>query len=73
MEGPNQNPVVEVALTASMEGVEPTVGAWQHYTFDLDALNFDLSAVKLVMVFPTWGTGNNAVVWLDNVGFLSAP
>ena len=60
------------ALTTSAEGVAPTVGVWQHYTFDLDTLvglGFNLASMKLVMVFPTWGTGDGAVVRLDNVMF----
>jgi len=76
LEGPNATPAVELSLTASVEGVQPTVGGWQHYTFDVDTLvgmGFDFSATKLVMIFPTWGTGNGAVVWLDNVRFLPAP
>jgi beta-glucanase (GH16 family) len=73
LEGPSATPALEVSLTASVEGVQPTVGGWQHYTFNLDDLGFPLDAVKLVMVFPTWGTGNGAVVWIDNVQFLPPP
>ncbi len=73
-EGPNQSAAVELPLTASAEGVEPPVGAWQHYTFSVDTLvgqGFNLDALKLVMVFPTWSTGNGAVVQLDNVMFVA--
>jgi len=76
LEGPSATPATEVSLTASAEGVQPPVGMWQHYTFDVDTLimmGFDFSITKLVMVFPTWGTGNGAVVWLDNVKFVPAP
>ncbi|MGI9237405.1 MAG: family 16 glycosylhydrolase [Woeseiaceae bacterium] len=75
-EGPGQSAVVELPITASSEGVEPPVGAWQHYTFDLDTMvsnGFSLDATKLVMIFPTWSTGDGAVVQLDNVMFVPAP
>jgi hypothetical protein len=49
------------------------LGAWQHYTFNLDDLGFALDAVKIVMIFPTWGTGDGAVVWYDNVRFIKPP
>ena len=74
MEGPEAAIAVEKSLTESLEGVEPTVGAWQHYTFNLDDLAaVPLDAVHLVMIFPTWGTGDGAVVWFDNVEFKPAP
>jgi hypothetical protein len=73
IEGPSQDVFTETPLiTGSVEGVAPTVGAWQRYTFNLADLpggGIDWSAVRYVMVFPTWGTGNNASVWLDNVTF----
>jgi beta-glucanase (GH16 family) len=72
IEGPSAATPVEVPLTSSAEGVAPPLGAWQHYTFDLDTLvglGFNLASMKLVMVFPTWGTGDGAVVRLDNVVF----
>ena len=73
IEGPGGTVLTEVPITASVEGVEPPVGSWQHYTFDLDTLGFDLSAVQLVMIFPTWSTGDGAIVQLDNVMFVPAP
>ena len=73
LEGPGAVPALEVSLTDSVEGVEPTVGAWQHYTFNLDDLGFPLDAVKIVMIFPTWGSGDGAVVWYDNVQFKAPP
>jgi beta-glucanase (GH16 family) len=74
MEGPTGDIAVEKSLTDSLEGVEPTVGEWQHYTFNLDDLAaVPLDAVHLVMIFPAWGTGDGAEVWFDNVEFKPAP
>jgi hypothetical protein len=75
-EAPGETAVVEVPITASAEAVEPPLGAWQHYTFSLDTLvsqGFDLNSLRLVMIFPTWSTGDGAVVQLDNVIFVPAP
>lgn len=61
---------VEVTLTTSNEGVAPTLGAWQHFTFDLETLasqGLDLTKLKLIMVFPDWGKAEGAVYRLDNV------
>lgn len=61
---------VEVGLTTSREGVAPTTGQWQTYTFalaDLQAAGLDLSAIDVIMVYPTWGSGEGAVFQLDNV------
>ena len=74
LEGPNQSWAAEVAMTLSNEGVNPPVGAWQHYTFDLDFLvgqGMHLDDVSLVMIFPTWGTAEGAVVRYDNVKFVA--
>jgi hypothetical protein len=71
LEGPTGDIAVEKSLTDSLEGVEPTVGAWQHYTFNLDDLAaVPLNAVHLVMIFPPWGTGDGAIAWYDNVRFV---
>jgi hypothetical protein len=59
----------EVPLNTSNEGLDPVVGEWQTYTFniaDLRATGEDISAIDLVMVFPTWGTGADAVYRIDN-------
>lgn len=59
----------EVNLNTSNEGQDPVVGQWQTYTFDLLALSdkgLDLSAIDVVMIFPTWGTGAGAVYRVDN-------
>ncbi|WP_232824774.1 glycoside hydrolase family 16 protein [Algibacillus agarilyticus] len=61
---------VELSLMDSNEGVAPTVGAWQHYSFDLQALSdagLDLSGIDVLMIFPAWGAGEGAVYRVDNV------
>lgn len=73
----------DVLLTDSIEGVAPPVGAWQHYTFNLDDLvsregsNLDLSSLQTpLVIFPAWGNQNGAVFRIDNVIMkeaLSAP
>ncbi|MEO2267580.1 family 16 glycosylhydrolase [Pseudoalteromonas sp. YIC-656] len=60
---------VELPLSASQEGVEPVVGEWQTYTFtlsDLLSAGLDISAIDVVMVFPSWGMGEGAVYRIDN-------
>ncbi len=60
----------EVALSTSSEGVVPTAGAWQTYSFPLQALadaGLDLSAIDVVMIFPAWGTGEGAVYQVANL------
>lgn len=64
----------ELPLTASVEGVPPTVGEWQTYTFPLQQLvdaGLVPSAVDAIMVFPTWDKGNGAVYSLTNVEITS--
>ena len=60
---------VELPLSASQEGAEPVVGEWQTYTFTLQQLlnaGLDVSAINVVMVFPSWGMGEGAVYRIDN-------
>ena len=47
---------------------------WQTYSFGLgtDLAGLDLSALKLVMVFPDWGNSEGAVARLDNVRLVPA-
>lgn len=64
---------VEVPLNTSNEGMDPVIGEWQTYTFDLLALldaGLDVSGIDVVMVFPAWGTGSGSTYRLDNVVFL---
>lgn len=61
---------VELMLTQSNEGVAPTLDIWQTYTFNLSDLanaGLDISAIDVLMVFPTWGEGEGAIYRLDNV------
>ena len=63
---------VEVLLT---DAGNPAPGdAWQSYSFglDTDLAGLDLSALKLVMVFPDWGNSAGAVARLDNVRLVPA-
>ncbi|MBV7314525.1 glycoside hydrolase family 16 protein [Shewanella sp. NIFS-20-20] len=60
---------VELPLTASNEGVAPTTGQWQTYTFPLQTLadaGLDTSAIDVIMIFPAWGTGDGALFRVDN-------
>jgi len=60
---------VELPLTSSIEGVAPTEGQWQTYTFalsDLADAGLDVSAIDVLMIFPAWGTGEGAVYRVDN-------
>jgi beta-glucanase (GH16 family) len=75
IESPAAATEVEVSLTTSQEGhPAPVLDTWQHYTFklsDLEALGLDISAIDTILVFPTFGTGNDAAYRLDNVEILS--
>ncbi|PCC10213.1 glycoside hydrolase family 16 protein [Pseudoalteromonas sp. JB197] len=65
--GPNTG---DVALSDSNEGVTPVTGQWQTYTFPLSLLQergLDLSAIDVLMVFPTWQTGEGAEYLITNV------
>ncbi|SFT61010.1 Glycosyl hydrolases family 16 [Pseudoalteromonas sp. DSM 26666] len=65
--GPNTG---DVALSDSNEGVTPVTGQWQTYTFPLSLLQergLDLSAIDVLMVFPTWQTGAGAEYLITNV------
>jgi len=65
----------EVSLSASQEGhATPVLDTWQTYTFnisDLKDAGLDISAIDVVMMFPTWGQGNGAVYLIDNVKFMT--
>ncbi len=70
IEAGDPNAAVELNLSASQEGVKPTVGQWQTYTYSLQSLydaGLDVSAINVLMVFPAWGFGEGAVYRLDNV------
>ncbi|NND81555.1 MAG: family 16 glycosylhydrolase, partial [Gammaproteobacteria bacterium] len=61
----------DVPLTASVEGVLPPTGAWQHYTFqltDLVARGLELNHVDTpLVIFPAWGSQDGAQFLIDNV------
>ncbi|QOL25210.1 carbohydrate binding domain-containing protein [Thalassotalea sp. LPB0316] len=74
MESGNAGSFVEVNLSTSQEGVVPSEGTWQTYTFNVADLvaagvNFDQTNIDIVMVFPAWGQGAGAVYRIDNVRF----
>ncbi|TPV59722.1 glycoside hydrolase family 16 protein [Aestuariibacter sp. GS-14] len=69
LESDNAASAVELPITASQQGVAPTTGEWQTYTFklaDLSAAGLDVSAIDVIMIFPAWGTGEGAVYRVDN-------
>jgi len=70
VESNNGETPVELALSASVEGVIPVQGVWQTYTFELSDLadaGLDVSAIDVLMIFPAWGQGEGAVYHVDNV------
>ncbi len=70
IEGISQAIFAEVKLSTSVEGIPPTEGQWQHYTFklaDLQAAGLQLNAIKIIMIFPTWGTADGTIYRLDNL------
>ncbi|EAR10818.1 glycoside hydrolase family 16 protein [Reinekea blandensis] len=72
VESNNGAEAVEINLQTSLEGEVPALDTWQHYTFpiaDLADQGLDITAIDVVMVFPTWGAGVGAEYLLDNVKF----
>tara|TARA_B110000881_G_scaffold221355_1_gene250349 strand:- start:4123 stop:6834 length:2712 start_codon:yes stop_codon:yes gene_type:complete len=70
VEADGANSAADMALNESIEGVIPTVDQWQTYTFklsDLATAGLDVSAIDVLMVFPTWGDGEGAIYRIDNV------
>lgn len=61
----------DVPLESSIEGVAPTLGAWQHFTFnlnDLVELGLELSHIDTpLVIFPAWGNQNGAIFRVDNI------
>ncbi|MGM0429862.1 MAG: family 16 glycosylhydrolase [Pseudomonadota bacterium] len=69
-ESDNNATFAELPLTESSEGVSPTVGEWQTYTYPLQQLvdaGLEPSALDAFMVFPSWGLGAGAEYLLTNV------
>jgi beta-glucanase (GH16 family) len=64
------NEFAELPLTDSIEGVAPALDQWQTYTFNMSDLanaGLDVSAIDVLMIFPTWGAGEGAIYRVDNV------
>lgn len=64
----------EWAEDLSMFGPEPVVGEWATYQVPLQAIadaGVDLTLLDVIMVFPSWQTGDGAVFRMDNVAIES--
>ena len=60
----------EMPITNSSEGVAPTIGEWQTYTFPLQVLadaGLELGNIDVVMIFPAWGEGEGSVYQITNL------
>ncbi|MEJ6476967.1 family 16 glycosylhydrolase [Pseudoalteromonas piscicida] len=74
IESNDASAAVELLLNESSEAQTPQVGQWQTYTFPLQRLfdaGLDISAIDVLMVFPSWGLGEGAVYRIDNVEIVS--
>lgn len=72
LESAGGNTAAEVELTTSKQGETPVLGEWQAYTFpliELASAGLDLTAIDIVMIFPSWGNGTGAVYRVDNIYF----
>ena len=61
---------VELPLASGNSDQAPVTGEWARYSFSLQSLfdaGLDISDIKVLMVFPAWGTGQGAVYQMDNV------
>ncbi|GHE76803.1 glycoside hydrolase family 16 protein [Thalassotalea profundi] len=70
VEADNAATAVELDISESVEGLAPTEGQWQTYTFKLSDLanaGLDASAIDVLMIFPAWGAGDGAIYRIDNV------
>ncbi|MFT4927927.1 MAG: beta-glucanase (GH16 family) [Phenylobacterium sp.] len=68
----NPGVFAEVLLSSSTEGLEPTLDTWQHFTFELAALQaagLNLAEINIIMIFPTWDQAEGAIYRIDNVVF----
>ncbi|PAJ76223.1 glycosyl hydrolase family 16 [Pseudoalteromonas sp. NBT06-2] len=69
-ESNNADTFAQILLNESLEASAPVKGEWQTYTFKLSDLanaGLDVSAIDVLMIFPTWGEGEGAVYRVDNV------
>ena len=70
VESVDANTFYEVPLNTSLEGLDPTLGQWQTYTFPVSVMadkGLDISAIDVVMVFPAWGAGDGAEYLVDEM------
>nr|WP_299006246.1 glycoside hydrolase family 16 protein [uncultured Shewanella sp.] len=61
---------VEWPLEKGNDGQLPLTGEWQTYTFSLNELvaaGLDVSAIDVLLIFPSWGQGEGAVYRIDNL------
>ena len=61
---------VEVPLASGNYGEEPVAGEWATYNFTLQSLfdaGLDISDIKTIMIFPTWGQSLGAEYQVDNL------
>lgn len=62
----------QLALNASLEGQDPTLDTWQHFSFPLSTLadaGLNPEKLKLILIFPEWQRAQGAAYQLDNVTF----
>lgn len=65
----------DINLNTSKEGLDPVVGEWQTFTFDVSTLVgmgaawFDISKIDVILIFPAWGQDEGTVYRVDNVIF----
>ncbi|WP_448249682.1 glycosyl hydrolase [Thalassotalea agariperforans] len=69
----------DIPLYESIEGLKPTVGYWQHFTFSVDELiaNGTLDPTKVLsplVIFPLWGEQQQGAKFrIDNIAYHAAP
>jgi beta-glucanase (GH16 family) len=72
VEGGGDSSTGDIDIRSSLEDIDPVVGEWQTYSFDIAKmaeLGLNVSSINLVMVFPSYGQGSGAVYRIDNVMF----
>ena len=60
----------QLELSASLEGQEPTLDTWQHFSFPISTLvgaGLNPEKLKLILIFPEWDRAQGAAYQLDNV------
>jgi hypothetical protein len=72
LESPGAASALELNLTDSIEGEAPELDVWKHFTFsiaNLETRGLDIENIDVIMIFPAWGSGADAVFSVDNVKF----